>query len=68
MIRLAPASGLHAVTFQLAVKRDDADARQALPFSSVPVSALSQADDPRLVVRLGQRGGGEVGIPRRDGA
>ena len=29
MIRLAPASGLHAVTFQLAVKRGDADAQQA---------------------------------------
>ena len=29
MICLAPASGLHAVTFQLAVKRGDADAQQA---------------------------------------
>jgi len=37
MIRLAPASGLHAVTFQLAVKRDDADAQQAGGFGFISV-------------------------------
>ena len=45
MIRLAPASGLHAVTFQLAVKRGDADAQQPRRLGLVAAGVLQNLRD-----------------------
>ena len=45
MICLAPASGLHAVTFQLAVKRGDADAQQAGGFGLVAFRVFEYPED-----------------------
>ena len=45
MIRLAPASGLHTVTFQLAVKRGDADAQQAGGLGLVAFGVFEYPED-----------------------